>query len=381
MRIQGGRTLIGGRFVETEIGIDAESGVIASVSGEAGGDDCFDARGLFVLPGIVDIHADAFERQMMPRPGVAFPIDVALLESDRQAASNGITTLYHGVTWSWEPGLRGADNARAILAGLEDLRPQLAADTRFHLRYETYNLDAEDEVGEWIARRRIGMLGFNDHMPGQNAPPRARKLAEMADRAGLPLEDFGSLVERLRARADEVPEFVTRLAATAGANAIPTLSHDDMSPDRRRWFRALHCRLAEFPTTIETAQEASIGGDDIVLGAPNVVRGGSHIGWINAADMIARGCCTILASDYYYPAPLLAAFRLAADGVIPLERAWAYVSQRPALAAGLGDRGLIEVGRRADLIAVDASNQNRSRVVATVANGRIVYLTEPNRLN
>ena len=159
------------------------------------------------------------------------------------------------------------------------------------------------------------------------------------------------------------------------------LSHDDMSPEQRRWFRALHCRLAEFPTTIETTQEASAGGDDVVLGAPNVVRGGSHIGWINAADMIAGGCCTILASDYYYPAPLLAAFRLAADDVIPLEKAWTYVSQRPAMVAGLGDRGTIDVGRRADLIVVDARNKCRPKAVATVVNGHIVRLTEPSRLN
>jgi alpha-D-ribose 1-methylphosphonate 5-triphosphate diphosphatase len=112
-----------------------------------------------------------------------------------------------------------------------------------------------------------------------------------------------------------------------------------------------------------------------------VVRGGSHIGWIGAADMIARGCCTILASDYYYPAPLLAAFRLAADGVTPLAQAWAYVSERPAKAAGLTDRGVIEAGRRADVIVVDGSDARRPKLVATMAHGRIVHLAETNRLN
>jgi alpha-D-ribose 1-methylphosphonate 5-triphosphate diphosphatase len=139
--------------------------------------------------------------------------------------------------------------------------------------------------------------------------------------------------------------------------------------------------LAEFPTTIETAQEATAGGDDVVLGAPNVVRGGSHIGWIGAADMISRGFCTILASDYYYPAPLLAAFRLAADGIAPLETAWSYVSERPAKAAGLSDRGAIEPGHRADLIVVDASDELRPKVIATISKGHLVHLSEPNRLN
>ena len=105
-----------------------------------------DAGGLLVLPGIVDLHGDAFERQMMPRPGVDFPIDVALVDSDRQAIGNGITTVFHATTWSWEPGLRSGDNAGRLLEAIESMRPQLAADTRFHLRHETYNLDAETEI-------------------------------------------------------------------------------------------------------------------------------------------------------------------------------------------------------------------------------------------
>jgi alpha-D-ribose 1-methylphosphonate 5-triphosphate diphosphatase len=380
MRIQGGEVLVDRQFVTADVEIDA-AGVIAAVGKETGNGKSFDARGLYVLPGIVDLHADAFERQLMPRPGVAFPIDVALMESDRQAVGNGITTLYHGVTWSWEPGLRGADNARAIVTAVETLRPALGADTRIHLRHETFNLDAETEIAGWIGEGRIGLLGFNDHMPGAHGPPRARKMTEMAERAGLSYDEFMALVERVRARADEVPQSIARLAAAAGAEKLPLLSHDDMTPQQRRWFRGLDCRVAEFPTTLETAHEATAAGDDVVLGAPNVVRGGSHIGWTNAADMIARGFCTILASDYYYPAPLLAAFRLAADGVVPLAAAWSYVAERPAKAAGLDDRGRIAAGARADLILIDATDLRRPKLVATIANGRVVHLAEASRLN
>jgi alpha-D-ribose 1-methylphosphonate 5-triphosphate diphosphatase len=116
-----------------------------------------------------------------------------------------------------------------------------------------------------------------------------------------------------------------------------------------------------------------------VLGAPNVVRGGSHTGWTKAADMVERGLCSILASDYYYPAQLLAAFRLAADGVAPLARAWRLISQAPAAAAGFCDRGRIATGCRADIILVDAGHH--PRVVATIAAGRVVYLAEADRLS
>jgi alpha-D-ribose 1-methylphosphonate 5-triphosphate diphosphatase len=126
---------------------------------------------------------------------------------------------------------------------------------------------------------------------------------------------------------------------------------------------------------METAQDAASAGDDIIFGAPNVVRGGSHLGWTNAAEMVARGLCSILASDYYYPAPLLAAFRLAATGVTPLERAWSLVSSAPAQSMGLGDRGTIVAGKRADLILVDASDPSRPRVAAAIVAGRPVYLT------
>jgi alpha-D-ribose 1-methylphosphonate 5-triphosphate diphosphatase len=382
IRIDGGQTLIDGRYEIASLEFDSDTGANAGIDNDASAEQRIDASGLLVLPGIVDIHGDAFERQMMPRPGVGFPLDIALCESDRQAVANGITTVFHGVTWSWEPGLRGPENARAILAALESLRPRLGADTRFHLRHETYNLDAEAEITGWLAQRRIDMIAFNDHMlPVDTSTARAlRLMQQMIDRSGVTREQFAAVVERARSRADEVPKSIARLAAAAKAAGVPLLSHDDISPEQRGWYRTLGCRLAEFPTTIETAQAASAAGDDIVLGAPNVVRGGSHTGWIDATEMVGRGCCSVLASDYYYPAPLLAAFALAARGVVPLERAWLLVSETPAAAAGLGDRGRIAVGRRADLIVVEAPAQDKPRVVATIVAGRVVHLAASDRI-
>jgi alpha-D-ribose 1-methylphosphonate 5-triphosphate diphosphatase len=169
------------------------------------------------------------------------------------------------------------------------------------------------------------------------------------------------------------------MAEAAVANRVPLLSHDDVSPEHRRWFRSLGCRLAEFPTTLETAQEAATYGDDIVFGAPNVVRGGSHTGWTSAKEMVARGLCSVLASDYYYPAPLIAGFRLAAEQVVPLARAWALISETAAAAAGLSDRGQIARGQRADLILVDEAAP-RPRVVVTIVAGRVVYLADASRI-
>jgi alpha-D-ribose 1-methylphosphonate 5-triphosphate diphosphatase len=378
--ICGGRCLIGPDLVDTSL--DVSGGVIAELGAARGRPGLeLDASGLAVLPGIVDIHGDAFERQMMPRAGVDFPTDVALLDSDRQAISNGITTVFHATTWSWEPGLRSADNARRLLASIEALRPRLAADTRFHLRHETYNLDAEDEIGGWLAAGRVDLFAFNDHMDSTVASlEKPHKRQRMVDRTGLPGAEFDRLVERMAARADAVPASIARLAEIARNAGIRMLSHDDDSPAMRRAFRSQGVMIAEFPVNEETAREAARGGDAIVFGAPNVVRGGSHTGWTRASDMIAKGLCSVLASDYYYPAPLLAAFRLVADGVLPFSSAWALISHGPARAAGLSDRGSLAQGGRADIILVDDTEMMRPRVIAVIASGRLVHLTEAHRL-
>lgn len=375
--IEGGRTLLGQEIVETSLA--TAQGDIAEIGDGAPRALGIDARGLMVLPGIVDLHGDAFERQLMPRPGVDFPVDVALIDSDKQAIANGITTVFHGTTWSWEPGLRGADNARKLLGAIETLRPDLAADTRFHLRQETFNLDAEEEITGWLQAGRVDLLAFNDHMDLAGISKPAKR-ARMVERSGLSSEAFGQLVERVLARSGEVPASIARLANAANSAGVPTLSHDDSSPAMRAEFRALGARIAEFPINEETARAAAAADDFIVYGAPNVVRGGSHTGWTRASDMIAKGLCTVLASDYYYPAQLLAAFRLVADGVLALPQAWSLVSSAPAKAAGMHDRGVIAPGRRADILLVDASEALRPRIVAVIAGGRLVHLADAGRL-
>jgi alpha-D-ribose 1-methylphosphonate 5-triphosphate diphosphatase len=378
--IEGGRALLGGDIVETSLAI--ADGKICKTDAAGGRASLeLDGRGLLVLPGIVDLHGDAFERQMMPRPGVDFPIDVALVDSDRQAISNGMTTVFHATTWSWEPGLRCGDNARRLLEAIESMKPRLAADTRFHLRHETYNLDAEQQIGEWLAAGRIDLFAFNDHMDITTAlRNKPRKRATMVERTGLSDEAFDRLVERVVSRASDVPGSIARLAAIARGAGARMLSHDDNTPEERKAFRAQGVAIAEFPVNEETAREAAAGGDAIVYGAPNVVRGGSHTGWTKASDMIAKGLCSVLASDYYYPAQLLAAFRLAADQVLPLAQAWNLISAAPARAAGLSDRGQLVEGHRADLVIVDDAVALRPRIVAVIVGGRLAYLTEANRV-
>ena len=350
-------------------------GIVAAVDGTASAGRFWDARAMLVLPGVVDLHGDAFERQIMPRPGVRFPLDLALHETDRQLVANGITTAFHAATYSFEPGLRSRETILGLLDALERVRGTLACDTRLHLRQEAYNVDAVDEICDWIAQGRIDLLAFNDHTPPMLAKiDDAKALGRYTERTGLDPAALGALLRRVKSRADEVAGATDRLDAAARKAGLPLASHDDETPAMRAAFRGLGCTISEFPKTRQTAADAHRHGEYVILGAPNVVRGGSHLDGVGAADMVERGLCDVLSSDYYYPALVHAALKLARDGRTDLARAWALVSSTPARACGLSDRGDLSPGKRADLVIVDDSDPALPRVVATFVAGRPVFV-------
>ncbi len=367
-------TISGGQVLAPEGGFERRDLAVSDgrIAAAAGGGEVLDASGLLVLPGIVDIHGDAFERQIMPRPGVHFPLDVALLDTDRQMAANGITTAFHAVTWSWEPGLRGRDTLVALMTALEALEGRLVVDTRLHLRIETYNLGAMDELCGWLAAGRVDLLAFNDHfMEIYDQCRDAEKIGKYADRAGLAHDAFLDLLEEVRKGAPEVPAAVRRIAAAAEGAGVVRLAHDEESLADRSLYRSLGALISEFPETEEVARNAAEAGEAVVFGAPNVLRGRSHTDSPTAADMVRKGLCTVLASDYYYPALLLAPFRLAEEGILALEEAWPLVSANPARAAGLTDRGTLAEGQRADILLVDPSGPV-PRPAAMLAGGRLL---------
>src|SRR5690348_9999725 len=234
-------TVTGGRVLlpndgEQAVDVSLEDGCIASIGGSSRGTH-LDARGLLVLPGIVDLHGDAFERQLQPRPGVGFSTEIAWQDTEAQLLANGITTAFHGVTLSWEPGLRSLTAWQALLNALEARR--WTCDMRVHLRWEAYNLEALDVALADIAAGRVHLLAFNDH-----TPPILKKIkdpvvgAKYSDRAGMKLDDFRMLAEEVGSRAPAVPEALDRMAAAAREAGLPMASHDDETIDTRRTFRA-----------------------------------------------------------------------------------------------------------------------------------------------
>ncbi len=238
--IADGQALLDGRPREADVALSA--GLVAAAP--SSGARRLDARGLLVMPGLVDIHGDAHERQIQPRPGVGVPPPLAMRDSASQLLAAGITTAVLGVTLAWEPGLRGIEAWRATLAAVEAARPAAGVDLRIHCRFEADNLDVLDELLEDIAAGRVQLLAYNDHTPAIVRKLRdPAQAAKYAGRAGLPTADFVALAERAWSRRPEVPAAQARLAAAAREAGIPMLSHDDDSVARREGYRALGARI------------------------------------------------------------------------------------------------------------------------------------------
>jgi len=340
----------------------------------------FDASGLLVLPGIVDIHGDAFERQIQPRPETVFDHEIALADTDRQLVANGITTACHGLTYSWEGGLRGREAALALFEQVARQRKSSHADHRIHLRFENHNVEGLRDVLNWIAEGRIDFLAFNEHLPSIAAKSeKPEKLAAYAERARCKPEIFKERLQTAQSRSSLVRGVIKAIAGACREKNVPMASHDDMTVDQREYYQELGVKISEFPRT-QDALFAAMGLDNrVIMGAPNVLLGGSHCGGLAAIDAVRSNMCDILASDYYYPSLLHAPFALVKHGACTLTEAWRLVSENPAVALGLEDRGRIADGCRADLILVEALPEGSVRLIATIAAGKLAYCAEPAR--
>lgn len=354
-----------------------ESGAV-HIAGEqilaesADGAEVLDCSGLFVLPGIVDVHGDAFETELFPRRGVEMDFALAMGSVDRQLIGNGITTAFHGLTVSWEPGARSIAAARKFMDNLPGLRRSLVADHRVQLRWEVFAHDVIDDVARWLAQKPTPALAFNDHSTetlramenGEQA-----SLAKWAERAGVSLTEYMRSAAALSETGPNVEAKIREVAAMGRAAGAMMLGHDEGSPEERDTNRGIGLSVSEFPLHPETARAAVKASEHVVLGGPNVLRGASHKGFMSAEGAVRDGLCTVLASDYYYPSLMHGVEALVQRGIRDLSAAWALISSNPAKAMGLSDRGSLEPGKRADLVLLDTTGPWRIRHV--IAGGRL----------
>jgi alpha-D-ribose 1-methylphosphonate 5-triphosphate diphosphatase len=333
-----------------------------------------DLTGFQVLPGIVDLHGDAFERHLAPRRGAMKQLSEGLVAAEAELAANGMTTAVLAQFVSWEGGLRGLEFADQVFSGIRDTAPELVTDIRPQLRFETHILDLYDSLPQRMAEWGVGYVVFNDHLPHDRlaAGKMPKRLVGQALKAGRSPESHLAQMQEMHARRDEVPAALDRLCAELAQRGVKMGSHDDQTAEGRDLWRARGVTLAEFPETQEAAEAAHGAGDAVIMGAPNVVRGGSHNGNLSALDLISMGLCHALASDYHYPSPRRAALMLAQSGLLDLAGAWALVSSGPAQVLGLTDRGTLAPGKRADIVVLDKTT---GRVAATFVAGRVSFMS------
>jgi alpha-D-ribose 1-methylphosphonate 5-triphosphate diphosphatase len=355
--------------------LQIEDAAIAAINpeGPVGGREV-DLRGAILAPGIVDLHCDALEKEVEPRTNVRFPTEFALREADKRNALAGVTTPFHALSFAGaELGVRNNRVAGEIVRDIRRHSDGLMVDHRVHCRYEMTDPDGIEIVLALMEEGAPDLVSFMDHTPGQGQfRADGAYEAYLRNTYGKSEEEARQLIAQKGLNRPAANTRVERLAERALLHGIPLASHDDHSPERIDWMRNLNGRISEFPINLETARAARKKGIKTMFGAPNVLRGESQSGSMRALDGVEHGVIDILCSDYHPGTMLPALFLIAAASSWSLPQAFALATTHPARAVGMHDRGIIEVGKRADLIAIREMG-GYPEVIGVWINGRPVW--------
>lgn len=339
-------------------GLIAEGGIIQEIT-PAGRklDQAIDLGGDYLMPALVELHTDNLERQFQPRPGVRWPPDAAMLAHDQQVSSAGITTVCDAVAVGFHEGKR--ERTEFLQRSIEALAHAteagaLKADHHLHLRCELTSPHVVEMFEPLKDHPSLRVISFMDHTPGQRQWHDLEKYRMFHRAGGRRTEaELDALVEK---RLDEQTLYGQRhrqeLLARIDGLDVTLASHDDTTVAHVVEAAGDGMTISEFPTTKDAAAAAHANGMTTIMGAPNVIIGGSHSGNVAAVDLARSGHLDALSSDYVPMSLLHAAFRLVELADLTLPEATAKVSRNPAAMAGFDDRGEIMPGKRADLLRV-----------------------------
>jgi alpha-D-ribose 1-methylphosphonate 5-triphosphate diphosphatase len=342
--IGGWVAVTGGKIAEHGTGSAPERGI--------------DINGDYLIPGLVELHTDHLEAHVVPRPKVMWHLVAAVVAFDAQIAASGITTVFDSLRVGSDIDSRSlGPQIHNLTQAISGARAEglLRADHRLHLRCELCASDVVDATRQMLASNRVELISLMDHTPG------ARQFRDIAKwktyyggKSGLSDSALEAMVgERLELHAANHDRHRAELVALAKSGNIALASHDDTTLHHVDESIADGITIAEFPTTFDAASASHKHGIGVLMGAPNLVRGGSHSGNVAAEDLAREGLLDIMSSDYVPSSLLMGAFELARliDG-IDLAAALRTVTVNPARATGLTDRGVIAPGFKADLVRV-----------------------------
>lgn len=338
----------------------------------------YDLQQAYIMPGFIDIHSDMIENMIQPRSTALMDMEMAIYEAEKQLVQCGITTMFHSVamyregSWDAKP-IRTAPFVKKLIAltAAKEQREHLLHN-RFHLRYELDNLECYELVKELLEKKQVDLISFMDHRPGQGQYKNLSIYRKHLPGAGKDLTDkeFEEIVYQEQHKPMLAKEKLLELAELARKHNIAVASHDDDSVEKIEDNIKLGVSISEFPINMETAKKAKEAGLYPLLGAPNILLGGSHSGNLSAEAAIKEGCGDILCSDYYPQALLRAVFYLADKGILSLPQACALVSLNPAKAVGMGEEtGSLESGKTADFLIVGRDSKNAPLLLESWVNG------------
>lgn len=337
-----------------------------------------DACGGYILPGLVDLHCDAIEKELEPRPGVFISEDIAFAQLEKKLAGQGITTMYHSLSFTGaEHGIRCDERAAGIIRRLVSLaKEQSLINHKIHLRFEITNGDGVGIARNLIEEGVVDLLSFMDHTPGQGQYPTVEDYKlYMQKTYHRPVSQIDQILAKKEEGRSLVPRTLAVLGHAAQVAGVPLASHDEDSAELVGCFRSLGSTISEFPVNMAAARAAQLLGSAVCVGAPNIVRGGSSGKALSAREAVVAGLVNLICSDYYPPAMLQAVFILAEESMT-LPKAVQLATLEPARAAGLDRyRGSLEKGKSGDVIVV--SMRGQVPVVTQMVTGGVhVYAIE-----
>jgi alpha-D-ribose 1-methylphosphonate 5-triphosphate diphosphatase len=273
-----------------------------------------DAENLWVLPGFIDLHSDAIEKSIQPRPRAILPTEIALTELDKNLAACGITTMYHCVSFTGKTdnALRHYERAAALIREISDLSSEMLVRTRIHARYEILETDALAKLTELLTEKRLDLVSLMDHTPGQGQFRNPEYLYEYYMKAThLSRGQVDGMIERRLAMKRTFDDAQIReLVQECHAQRLPIASHDDDTEAKVRWVHGMGVQISEFPVSLEAAKTARALGMNVLMGAPNIIFGRSLSDNLSGRDAIAAHCCNLIGSDYSPSSLLHAVFKM-----------------------------------------------------------------------
>lgn len=338
--------------------VQVADGSITDISESAVASAGIDFDGDLLIPGLIELHTDHLETHLRPRPKVSWPALSALLAFDAQVAASGITTVYDCLrAGNDEDYAADTGEIETVTATIASAQAQglLRAQHRLHVRCEICANDVLAELDRVLALETVSLISLMDHTPG------ARQFVKLdawrtyyGGKSGRSREELDRLIDLKHTLfAKNYKTHRKALVSIARERGVVVASHDDATAEHVSESIEDGVAISEFPTTLEAARLSHSAGITVMMGAPNVVRGGSHSGNVAAETLAREGYLDALSSDYVPASLLLAAFDLTRriEG-FDLPHALRLVTAQPAQAAGLNDRGEIATGKRADLVRV-----------------------------